>query len=423
MKNPPVSSIDLAELVYRGVESEVLDYKAALCWNKMTRAGKAKIIRHCLAMANTRGGCIVIGVGEDAAGHPSDYQGLTDEEVHSFDPSVVGPFINHHVEPPIDFTIERPVVDGKRYAIFLVRPFKGLPHVCSGGVEGELQTGVFYIRTADASSRVAYRAIELHSLIQRALRNQREALGRMLRGILYENRSESESFSDGRSEFAAAVEHAQVFFKRRRNLPEVPSLLFSLSVMPPVYDAELFTLTRLRRAVERAWTMFNTSADFISAEEIAHAYVTNVSLRAFPENKNKMWQLFKSGLFHYIGFVSSPVRKLEYENAVKLFLEAVEFLGSLYTELGMAEELLTIHLECRNAENWQMVVPDAEPGEEFLCRIPEIEITLQRSAADLAAGALRHAERLTAEFSERFNVSEHHLRSLPTLLEQYREKR
>ena len=47
---------------------------------------------------------------------------------------------------------------------------------------------MFYIRTSDASSRPAFRAVEMHALIQRALRNQREALGRMLRGILYESR-------------------------------------------------------------------------------------------------------------------------------------------------------------------------------------------------------------------------------------------
>ena len=55
----------LEELVKRGVESEVLDYKSALNWNQMSRSARAKIIRHCLAMANTKGGSVVIGVGED----------------------------------------------------------------------------------------------------------------------------------------------------------------------------------------------------------------------------------------------------------------------------------------------------------------------------------------------------------------------
>lgn len=104
-KLPGKLSNDFAELVHRGVESDVLDYKAVLCWTKMTRQAKGKIVRHCLALANTKGGCIVIGVGEDASGHPSVYMGLSREEVHSFDPTTVGQFVNRYVEPPIEFTM------------------------------------------------------------------------------------------------------------------------------------------------------------------------------------------------------------------------------------------------------------------------------------------------------------------------------
>ena len=231
----------LEELVKRGVESEVLDYKSAMNWNLMSRSARAKIIRHCLAMANTKGGSVVIGVGEDASGHPSDYQGLSPEEVHSFDPSTVGAFINRYVEPPIDFTIERPEVDGRRYAIFMIRPFKHLPHVCSQNVENELQQGAFYIRTPDASSRIAYRAIEMQNIIQRALRNQREALGRMLRGILYETQTSADAAA-GAGEFAAAMETARQFFNRRRK-SRTSGLRAEFAVIPQNFEADRFTLT------------------------------------------------------------------------------------------------------------------------------------------------------------------------------------
>ena len=44
------------ELVYRGVESDELDYKTHMSWNTMSRAAKGKLLRHLTAFANTRGG-------------------------------------------------------------------------------------------------------------------------------------------------------------------------------------------------------------------------------------------------------------------------------------------------------------------------------------------------------------------------------
>lgn len=419
-KTPEKSSNDLRELVYRGVESDELDYKAALNWTGMSRAARAKIVRHCIALANTKGGYIVVGVGEDASGQPSVYQGLTPEQAHGFDPSTAGPFINRYVEPPIDFTIERPVIDGKRYAIFVVRPFKKLPHVCTASIENELQTGVFYIRTTDASSRPAYRAIEMQALIQRSLRNQREELGRMLRGILYENRSGLQE--SAATQFADTIASAQVFFRRRKSPPPgMPSLLLNLSVEPPNYNPEAFTLSHIRRAVDNAWTLL-AGSEFIRFGDLSKAYLTNVSLRSLPEKQLKMWQVFKTGLFHYIEYLEAPDRRVSYENLVKALAEAVSFLGKLYAELGYAEELLTIRLTISGTENFSLR-PNADSDEEFRCRIPEVRIEMRRSAADLATGFETHAQRLIRECCERFNLPEHYLQNLPRLIHAHLERR
>ena len=144
---------DWRSIIFRGVESDELDYKAAQNWHELSRAGRAKFVRHCIAMANTKGGYVVVGVGEDANGQPARYTGLTEEQSSSFDPTDVGNFINRFADPAVDFTIERPVVDGRRYAVFVIRRFRNIPHVCTSSCENELQLGTFYIRTPDASSR------------------------------------------------------------------------------------------------------------------------------------------------------------------------------------------------------------------------------------------------------------------------------
>ncbi|MDD3886135.1 MAG: ATP-binding protein, partial [Victivallaceae bacterium] len=310
--------IDFAELINRGVESDVLDYKAPMNWGEMSRAAKAKIVRHCVAMANTRGGCVVIGVAEDAAGRPVLRKGLSEVECRSFDPSAIITFINRCVDPPIDIGVERPVVDGKRYAVLVVNPFKLLPHVATTSIDDELRTGVLYLRTVEASSRPAYRAAEMQTILQRALRNQREELARMLRGILYECGSANGAVSAGAdADFKVVADGARNFFLRRKAPPDgVPALLVEFAVRPCGFREGRFPLNRLKEAVSEASP---------AGVPVASAYLTNVSLRSLPPDDLCMWQIFDSGLFHYIRFVPDSGKRLEFGSLRQMMLGAVEF--------------------------------------------------------------------------------------------------
>ena len=127
-------------------------------------------------------------------------------------------------------------------------------------------------------------------------------------------------------------------------------------------------------------------------------------------------------MFHYIAFQPVPDRELSFPLLVRKMAEAFRFLGSLYTELGYAEELLTISLTLDNTEDVRLVLPE-KPQARFLCRIPKISITMTRSAADLASGEAAHAARMTAEIAERFNISDQYLRDLPGKIDDYLEQR
>ena len=386
----------LKEVVYRGIESDELDYKAAQSWTALTRGGRGKIIRHLIALANNKGGFLVIGVGEDQAGRPSLYTGVSDEECASFDPSSVGTFVNRCVEPPIDFTIERPLIDGKRFVIFIVKPFTQLPHVCCNSVDTELSTGVFYIRTPEASSRPAMRAIEMQQLIQRAMRNQRQQLARVLRGILYESGSLSSTSSE--SQFADMIDSSAEFFKRRKNPPK-ESVLFQLSLLPETPGT--FDLTGLRKAAADAWR-WNPGINFFEGENIENAYLTNVSLRFMASQGNWMWQLYKTGLFHCIG-AFPPGSTIDGATLRAWCLCIANFLGRLCTALGWQEEQPLLRIELFNVENVSLVCPPDTPG---TCKIGKIEFEFRRSAADLAAGSSAHAAKMLKSIGERFNLTD-----------------
>ncbi|MFA7230717.1 MAG: ATP-binding protein [Victivallaceae bacterium] len=418
--------VDWKSIICRGVESEELDYKAAVNWHKLSRPARAKFVRHCLAMANTRGGYIVVGVGEDSAGQPSLYTGLTNEQAKSFDPTIIGNFINKYADPEIDFTLERPEVDGKIYAIFVIRRFSDIPHVCGYGLENELVQGTFYIRTADAASRPAYRASEIHGIIQRALRNQREILGRMIRGVLYENRDGAPA-SGAQSHFAEDREHSKTFFVRRKHPEDTSDVLLEIAANPPEYIAEKFSLSEIKLAVSNVLALLPENY-FITEDEMTDSYFSNMALRFLSEKEPEMWQIFKTGMFHYVNYRITRNHAVGYQTLVRLLAETVNFISLLYAELGYDDALLDIRVRLDNVENIALsdipaAVKQPEQKPDYVCRIPEVKITLQRTAADLASGRAEHTARIVKEVCERFNLPDGRHQNLLKLINGYQGER
>ncbi len=409
---------DWRNIVYRGIESEELDYKASVNWFKLSRIGKAKFARHCMALANTKGGYIVVGVAQDRSGRPCVYTGVGHQQSKTFDPSDVGNVINRYSDPPLDFEIERPIVDGKRYVIFVIKRFALTPHVCSMSCETELQQGVFYIRTPDASSRPAYKASEVHAIIQRALRNQRELLGRMLRGILYE----SKDFFDpeSKNEFIEQVRNSKlVFDKLKRNFRQSSGVVLEISVFPPDYSIEKFSTSQIKNALKNAEPS-SIESSFGSASADRDAYMTNVAFRVISNAESYFMQAFKSGLLHFIHLLPSPRSKIDFQELAKLISDAFRFLGRYYYELGYAEELIDIKIKLKGVEGVSLHDPgedDGESGKQFTCRIPEIDVKLQRSAADLISGMAGHSIRALDEICERFNLPDGRLEKLRASIE------
>ena len=380
------------ELVYRGVESDELDYKTHMSWNTMSRAAKGKLLRHLTAFAKTRGGYLVIGVSEDQFGNPNLCTGVSQAEAGSFDPSAVGSFVNSHIEPPIDFTIERPVVRGKKYVIFVIRPFKHLPHVCTNSIEGEIQSGVFYIRTVEASSRPAKRAMEMQELIHRALRNEREALGNVLRSVLQDTGLAVPDVSQ--ISCADAIEASEHYFHRRTSSFDLPQIKFTAA--PAKFRPGKFSLTELRSAFFKA---LREELNFLHKDE-AEALPTPSSLRYISMTARRMWQLFDSGLFCF--FAVLPEAKLDFSEIIRLCAVAVDFFARLYSALGMNDEPLQLALEIVNPQNITVFYQQRSYHADGEACTAE----LKGNAAEFAAALEKYASQLVSAVGRRFKVPE-----------------
>lgn len=421
---------DWRKIVYCGVENEQIDFKSAQDWTLLSRAGKAKFARHAMALANTMGGYVVVGVSEDASGKPNIYTGLTEKEAASFDPSTVGQTINRYADPAVVFDLVRPTIDGKTYVIFVVYPFRELPHVCvdacndtaEGGdkkngkkkndelQECGLQRGAFYIRTPEARSRVACRASELQMIIRRSLRNQRESLGRMLRGILYENRLEGGEDSAG--QFAEDELH-----DTRVTMREV--LAWADTRKKPLFEWVARPQKRLREVslttIRGALNMLEQPAakdyPWPDACHRCDCFATNDSLRGRQlDGQGKTlchWEFFQSGLFYCaVPLPAAGDSGIAADDVLKLTFLSVAFVGKLFSAMNRPDELLTVTLRLNNVAGQRLVASQPEHQEENRCLIPDVEVRKERSAGDLEAGGdAATAAKMFLEICERFNVS------------------
>ncbi len=412
------SKTDWTSIVRRGIESDELDYKAAQNWRELNRRDKAKFARHCMALANTKGGYIVVGVGEDKAGRPNVYTGLTNEQLKSFDITDVGNFINQRVDPSIDFDIVRPKVKGKSYVIFVVRRFKGLPHVCTGYLDDELQQGCFYIRTQDASSRVAYRANEIHDLVQRAMRNQREVLGRMIRGLLYEKGLSPDPPAE--SLFREEIKNAWMFLNR--NAKSIFSnAFFEISAFPTSFNNKAFGPSEIKKAVQNSAVSFLNNP-FVFMENEEEIYFTNVSLRSLSVSQKVYFQAFRSGQFHYVSALSEK-KDLELESIIQLICGSFIFLADYYNALGYEDEVISINLRIVGTDKRKLLLENTKPKQQFVCRIPEIHSDMKRSAADLAAGLTEHTVRAFRNILYCFNIPESRHQEIRSRIEEFLSRR
>ena len=120
----------LLQRIYRRYESKDLDYKSPVYWDEKDKSLCCGLVKDILAMANSGGGDIVIGV-EEPQSNAFVPVGLSDTQAKSFDTHRLNRFVNKYAEPPINSQVMRLENGGQTFVVIRVPRFPWMPHICT----------------------------------------------------------------------------------------------------------------------------------------------------------------------------------------------------------------------------------------------------------------------------------------------------
>ena len=404
----------------RGHESKDFDYKSAATWNEKDKKACCELVKDILAIANTLGGFIAIGVSESPTG-PS-FDGVSAEQADSFDTSRLNRFLQNYADPPINALLRKVNHDGKTFILIEVPAFSNTPHVCRKDFPGVLSTPTLYVRTDNNESAPVSSPVDFQAVIEHAVRNRGDALLASFRSILMSGTIKREP--SALEHFSTQRRAAKTRFEQVNPLKHEEPLLgyFEVSFLPERFDASRFTLEMLRAAPERAHVTY-TGWPFLYSDwdQMKRTYVIQDGWETFIQDTDfggyylmDFWRLHQSGLFYYRTVLRPSATQSEQGRMpaadvgflAVYIAEAVDCLTRLYDGLFDDNEYMSINLRILNTDGRMLV--NSERGAmplwaPYICRMPEILVERRFPLAEWRAAVVDHAVAMTNDVYLRFN--------------------
>jgi hypothetical protein len=412
---------ELIEILRRGHEAKDFDYKASAGWDEADKKSCCALVKDILAMANTTGGYIVIGVSETPAGYSFD--GLSDEDADSFDTSRLNRFLQNYADPPINALLKKVVHLGRVFVLIEVPPFTDTPHLCQKDYPGVLTVPSLYVRTDNNESAPVKSPADFKLVIERSIRNRSDALLASFRAILTTGPSAPPSASS-LERFTAQCDAAEAHFSAVNPLKDEEPLLGYLEFifMPEEFDAARFDLDALRAAAERAHITY-TGWPFLyfDPDRMQYSHVIQDGWEMFIQDRDfggfymmDYWRFYQSGLMYYRTILRPSATEADQGREpaadvrfIAIYVaQAIDCLTRLYDRLLADTESVAIHVRLINTEGRRLVnsgrgmMPLWAP---YVCRIPEIVVQRRSSLAEWRAAVVDHAVEMSREIYLRFN--------------------
>lgn len=340
--------VSLGNILSGRYETNSRDFKSAVFWQDK----REEFVKDLIAFANTRGG------GELFVGwNPDDeaYSGLSEEQLRSFDSTIISEQVNKYASSPVDLTVTEEVYEGKKMVRIRVKEFSFDPILfrkmlhARGGKQILAREGDLWIRDNAATVRVST-AGQMQDIIERALEKRAKDIAnsvyRIVRGLdVQETVKEDQKYDKDTRDL---LEYMQQKDFHRAIADRGYS---SLVMYPRLYEKyRVESLSTLGEYMEwseillRGWPYPNTDEMEMYAHGVRNAFLDHVG------KFTQIWQMGQSGHFGFEQVFHEDALPVfsEYRNKalfveyiVEYFTEVFVFAAEFYgTYLGLADSLV-----------------------------------------------------------------------------------
>ncbi|MBL7204911.1 MAG: putative DNA binding domain-containing protein [Desulfobacteraceae bacterium] len=429
----------LKEILLRGFESKDLDYKGPCQWDEKDKKACCEIVKDILAMANTIGGYIVIGVSEKGNGF--EWEGLTTKQAKSFETSRINRFLQNYADPPINTFLKKVDDNGKTFAIIEVPRFSDTPHICQKDYPSVLIAPMLYVRTDTNESAPMKFSSDFRAIVEQAVRNRSDQMLSSMRAILTgsSNRTSEPDKEKFHEQFQRALERFDSFNafpdKEYGGYREV-------SFHPLEYLEQRFSLNELNAAVKRAYANFQGWPFLYWSENksevsytIQDGLETLVTIKDFAGyDRLNFWRLHQSGFFYHRdlmweeGYARTREIPLSMDvGGMAMYVaEAIYCLGQIYLGLIPDDSEIAVRFRVLGTEGIALDKLDSNLfllRESCICRVPEIIHERCLPLAEWRAGTVDLVVEICKEIFARFNWMKPDIETIREIIEKMFSRR
>ncbi len=381
-------------------------------------------MKDILAMANTGGGFIVVGVEEIEEGFSP--VGLTSEQVESWETTRLNQFVAGYAEPPINATLGKEQIDDSTYVFIGVPEFPDVPHICKKEYPDVLTAPTLYIRTDDNNSAPISRVSDMNSLIERGVRKRGDAIvdtvGHVLStGVAEPQPSAVEQFEGQADEALARFKEKSQFLNQFEGWREMVAFP---ATSQPGRTGEILDALKYAEEEFTGWPFINVGRHG-ETYAIADGYESQVGFTDFVGNQREyFWQVHDSGLFfhrelmpeetwsgpRWISEVLDESRAgclLDLQWTLQYVTIGIRCASRLYEAVKMDDDPITIRFQLTSTEG-RTLVTGWPIGRivHYTCRIPQVIVEKSEPLDIWRSSTPQMAAEIVTEICQKFNVTD-----------------